>query len=159
MLSQASPAPSLSVSNWLGLATAGQLSTALSKPSPSVSLSLMLSQASPAPSLSVSNWLGLATAGQLSTTSSKPSPSVSLSLIASQASPTPSLSVSNWLGLAVAGQLSWSTANNPLLSIPSASGSNANRGFSLSSSSTLFTPSASESITLSGASSTEASIT
>src|SRR5437870_6939463 len=60
--SQTSPKPSPSESDWVGLASFGQLSEALGTPSPSRSGS----HASPTPSPSRSLWVGFATVGQLS---------------------------------------------------------------------------------------------
>ena len=64
MLSQASPMPSLSLSDWFGFLVVSQLSVVSGTPSPSVSTSGtvgVLSHASPMPSLSVSVWLGFGT--------------------------------------------------------------------------------------------------
>src|SRR5690606_32327946 len=98
--SQASPRPSPSKSSsWpSGLNTVGQLSTSLSKPSPSWSPS----QTSPVPSPSASSWPGLNSSGQLSSSSGMPS----LSSSSSQRLPTRSPSVSVWSSLSSNGQLS-----------------------------------------------------
>ena len=94
--SHTSPLPSVSPSAWPGLERSGQLSVALTTPSPSRSfgstavqvvvpaLTGHTSQASPTVSLSLSAWAppssgrtGLNTIGQLSLALSTPSPSLS----------------------------------------------------------------------------------
>ena len=143
-LSQASPMPSPSKSSWLGLGSAGQLSTESAIPSPSWSGSPIQLQLASSTSLAVFPSLSL----QLSpiaivTVGSNGSQSIlsgipSLSSSLSQRSPMPSPSKSAWLLLPIVGQLSQSSgissASLLTLSFPSGQISMASHTPSLSSS-------------------------